>query len=262
MIGDSHRHQTQSNGPEDQPLAGAGDRDVGDLSRERGIAGILGVHEGDSVLEIQRVNDVGLALVQVHRAWVRCGRGLTDAHAAQEPPGSGLHDDDLATDSPRTSTAACGFTPGAGKYLPFRRRNSPSSTRLSATSTAPQDRTSASSKGSSVAAQSNWGPSRCGLTGSITTRSTGLSNNAAGWWTKYVSSGSSRAINTTSAPWPRRPDRPACCQNEATVPGKPASTTASSPAISTPNSKALVVASPRSWPSARAWCSALRSSAR
>ncbi|CKR87151.1 Uncharacterised protein [Mycobacterium tuberculosis] len=115
VIGDSHRHQTQSNGPEDQPLAGAGDRDVGDLSRERGIAGILGVHEADSVLEIQRVNDVGLALVQVHRAWVRCGRGLTDAHAAQEPPGSGLHDDDLATDSPPDIHGGMRFHPGRRK---------------------------------------------------------------------------------------------------------------------------------------------------
>lgn len=66
-------------------------------------------------------------------------------------------------------------------------------------------------------------------------------------------------------PWPRRPDRPACCQNEATVPGKPASTTASSPAMSTPNSSALVVARPAAGPRpapARGRCGPRRDSRR
>ena len=67
---------------------------------------------------------------------------------------------------------------------------------------------------------------------------------------------------TINALCPRRPARPACCQKEATVPGKPASTTASRPAMSTPNSSALVVARPRSRPSARARSSSRRSSAR
>ena len=86
----------------------------------------------------------------------------------------------------------------------------------------------------------------------MTTRSTGLSSSASGWCTRYVSSGSSRAMRTTSAPWPRRPERPACCQNDATVPGKPANSTASSPAMSMTNSRAFVVASPRNSPSASA----------
>ncbi len=45
-------------------------------------------------------------------------------------------------------------------------------------------------------------------------------------------------------PRPDRPARPACCQSEARVPGKPASTTASSPLTSTPSSSALVAATP------------------
>ena len=56
--------------------------------------------------------------------------------------------------------------------------------------------------------------------------------------------GSSRATSTTRASSRARPARPACCQNEARVPGKPATTTASRPAMSTPSSRALVVATP------------------
>ena len=40
----------------------------------------------------------------------------------------------------------------------------------------------------------------------------------------------------------------ACCQNDATVPGNPASSTASRPAMSIPSSSAFVVASPRNSP--------------
>jgi hypothetical protein len=45
-------------------------------------------------------------------------------------------------------------------------------------------------------------------------------------------------------PCPARPARPACCQTEATVPGQPVSTTASSPETSSPSSSALVAATP------------------
>ncbi len=59
-----------------------------------------------------------------------------------------------------------------------------------------------------------------------------------------------------------RPARPACCQNDARVPGKPACTTASSPEMSTPSSSALVVATPSSSPDIRSASSARRSSGR
>ena len=96
LVGDPDRHQTQGYRTESQSLAAAGDGDVGDFARERRIAGILGVHERDSVLEIQRIDDVALALVQVHRPRMDGGRGLTRPGTAQQPPGVGLHDDDLA----------------------------------------------------------------------------------------------------------------------------------------------------------------------
>jgi hypothetical protein len=47
---------------------------------------------------------------------------------------------------------------------------------------------------------------------------------------------------------PERPARPSRCQNDAKVPGHPASTTASSPATSIPSSSALVAATPRRRP--------------
>ena len=52
-------------------------------------------------------------------------------------------------------------------------------------------------------------------------------------------------------PGPPRPARPACCHSEASVPGKPASTTASRPAMSMPSSRALVAATPSSCPRAQ-----------
>ena len=47
---------------------------------------------------------------------------------------------------------------------------------------------------------------------------------------------------------PERPARPACCQNDAIVPGKPLSTQASSPPMSMPSSSALVATTPSSRP--------------
>lgn len=44
-------------------LTGSGDGDSSYFPRERRIAGIFGVDEGDALLEIQRVNEIGLALV-------------------------------------------------------------------------------------------------------------------------------------------------------------------------------------------------------
>ncbi len=63
-----------------------------------------------------------------------------------------------------------------------------------------------------------------------------------------MSSGSSRATSTASAPCPARPARPACCHTDATVPGHPVSSTASSPATSTPSSSAFVAATPEQRP--------------
>jgi hypothetical protein len=70
-----------------------------------------------------------------------------------------------------------------------------------------------------MAAQTSCGARTYGFVGSITVASTGLSSIAAGLCTRYVSSGLSCATNTTSALSPARPARPACCQNDANVPG-------------------------------------------
>ena len=76
-------------------LALPGDDDVGQFAGERRVSGVLGVHERDAVLEIERVDDIALALMQIDRARVHRRRGLADARAAQQPAGVGLQDRDL-----------------------------------------------------------------------------------------------------------------------------------------------------------------------
>ena len=82
--------------------------------------------------------------------------------------------------------------------------------------------------------------------GSKTVASTGWPSSTSGWVTRYVSSGSSRATSIPTASPAPRPARPSCCHSAARVPGKPAMSTASSPLMSIPSSKALVAASPTS----------------
>ena len=109
------------------------------------------------------------------------------------------------------------------QYQPVgRRRSQPSATSAPTASTAagpPNSSRSASVSGSSAAAHASCGPSTYGFAGSNTVASTGRPNRAAGWCTRYVSSGSSRATRTHSDPRPARPARPACCHSDATVPG-------------------------------------------
>ena len=59
-----------------------------------------------------------------------------------------------------------------------------------------------------------------------------------------------------------RPARPACCQSEAMVPGKPLSTQASRPPMSTPSSSAVVATTPRSRPANSSASISRRSAAR
>ena len=170
---------------------------------------------------------------------------------------------------PRRDTEACAVSGvsspsscGTANQPLGRRRSRPAAVRSSTTSRAPNASTSASVNGRSTAAQNICPRKIYGLEGSNTLFSTGLPNKAAGWCTRYVSIGSSRATSTATEPWPRLPARPACWRNEATVPGKPAITTASSPPTSMPSSSALVEATPSSSPSSRRRSNSRRSSAR
>ncbi len=96
----------------------------------------------------------------------------------------------------------------------------------------------------------------------MTLASTGAPVRVSGWLTMYWSRGSSRAMSTASAEPPRRPARPTCCQNDERVPGQPTSSTASSPLMSIPSSRALVAARPSSRPERRSDSRARRSSGR
>ena len=77
-----------------------GDDDVGDVARRRRVAGILRPYERDAVLEVQRVDQVTLALVQVDRAGVHRRGRLARARAAEHSAGAGLEDRDLAARRP------------------------------------------------------------------------------------------------------------------------------------------------------------------
>jgi hypothetical protein len=73
------------------------------------------VHERDPVLEIQRVDDITLTLMQIHRAGVNRRRGLAHARAAEQSTGIGLQNRDLAAG--RTSNVHRGMRidTGAGE---------------------------------------------------------------------------------------------------------------------------------------------------
>ena len=84
--------------------------------------------------------------------------------------------------------------------------------------------------GSSCAAHAICARATNGLSGFTTTASAGRSSSSAGWRAYHWSSWSSPAISTAAARRVVRPARPTCWRIDASVPGKPLSTTASSAA--------------------------------
>src|ERR1700743_1090942 len=62
-IGHAHRHQAQGDRSENPSFAWSGHRDVGEFTSERGISGILAMHESQALVEVQRVDDIALALM-------------------------------------------------------------------------------------------------------------------------------------------------------------------------------------------------------
>jgi hypothetical protein len=62
-VGDTHGDKPNRHGAVGLSLAGSCDCDVGDFAGERGVSGIRRVDECDTVFEVQRVDDVGLALM-------------------------------------------------------------------------------------------------------------------------------------------------------------------------------------------------------
>ena len=87
------------------------------------------------------------------------------------------------------------------------------------------------------------------LSGSTWPDSGEVPNRYSGWRMTNWSIGAGEAIRIDNETLVVRPDRPACCQQEAMVPGNPAITDASSPPMSMPSSSALVDTTPRSDPS-------------
>lgn len=183
-VRDGNRYHAERDRPEVGVVARPGDRDVGDLPRVGRIAGILGMHERDRRLQVQRVDQVGLTLMQVHRTRVHRRRGPARPDPAQQPAGVGLQDGDLAAGGAADIDRRMRVDARTRVIPPPRRRSRPSSISDAATSWADHSAISASPIGNSVAAQRSWGPITYGLAGSITTRSTGSSSRADGWCTR------------------------------------------------------------------------------
>ena len=105
-------------------------------------------------------------------------------------------------------------------------------------------------------------PSTCGLSGSTTVASTAPAEDRLG---VVHDEGVERVVGGDEhgeRRVPGRPARPACCHSDGSVPGQPASSTASRPLTSTPSSSAFVAASPSSSSPRSARSSSRRSSGR
>ncbi len=76
LAGDADRDQAQRHRTEYLAFTGPGDLDVGEFPCERGISGILGVNESHALFEVQRIDHITLALMQIHRARVHRSGGL------------------------------------------------------------------------------------------------------------------------------------------------------------------------------------------
>ncbi len=78
-------------------LALAGDLDIGQRPRESRVPGIFGVDERDSVLEVQGIDHVAIALMQIHRPGVDRRGCLPRSRAAHHAARSAFQNRDLST---------------------------------------------------------------------------------------------------------------------------------------------------------------------
>ena len=187
--------------------------DVGDVARLRVVVGIGLVHDRHARHQVQLVDQVLLALVQVH--------GARDAASSTRDARRRCR---AALPSRRSRSSRCVRLPrgcrpsGAGTPAHGRSRCPCAAPALRARSCArprarrrPRRRRtprSSSRSGSSRAAHRRCGSRTYGFVGSITAASGGLSNRSSGWCTRYWSSGSSCATSIASESASRRPARP------------------------------------------------------
>src|SRR4051812_27352596 len=68
------------------------DSDVGEVAGRGGVVGFGGGDQGDGVLEVEEIDQVGLALVQVDGAFVDGGVGRGRVDGAEQPARTGFDD--------------------------------------------------------------------------------------------------------------------------------------------------------------------------
>src|SRR3546814_6023048 len=89
-----------------------GDRDFGGLAGRGGPVRILGVYQCESDVEVQFVDDVGLALMDVHGAGMNCGRSAARVDSAQHPAGFTVDNGHLSSDAAANVQRAVGVRIG------------------------------------------------------------------------------------------------------------------------------------------------------
>ena len=162
------------------------------LHRQRGdIAGVgrpvrlLGVHERDPVLEIEVVDDVRDALVQVHRAVVHLAVRGARVDGAEQPAGRRLDDRDRrAAGAAQIDVGSAVARPVPAGRPPSQRADRGQTIDRRRRSSGRRGRGRPSVRGNSAAAQQRCGASTYGFAGSSTVASTGRPNSASGWCTR------------------------------------------------------------------------------
>ena len=161
---------------------------VGDVAGDRRPVRLGPPDQGDLLVEVQRGDQVGLALVHVDRTVVDGGVRGGAVDGAEQPAGALLDQAHRTRAHPPDVGEVAGplaagpVQPGraAAQQLAVDERGRPPRRRPGANSGSSSSR----SGGSSEAAAHRCGASTCGLPGSRTVASTGWPNNVSGWWVR------------------------------------------------------------------------------
>ena len=160
---------------------------VGDVAGVGGPVRLRGVHQRDRVVQVQVVDHVRDALVQVDRPGVQHEVRRARVDGAEQPPGGRLdHGRPGAPPVPRRSTSG---RPRCVQYQPAGPppQRPGGDQRLDCRDgrgAAEQFQVGRGERAPRTAAQHSCGPSTYGLVGSSTVASTGRPNSASGWCTR------------------------------------------------------------------------------
>ncbi len=136
-------------------------RDVGDLAGRGGVVDVATLEVGDPLLEVEALDQPGLAAVHVDRTGVGGAVGPTAVDGADHPAGAGLDQLHLAEPPDLMSARSAARRWSVQNHASARRRSSPASASARTRSRAPGAKSARSPgrSGSSWAAAHRCGPS-------------------------------------------------------------------------------------------------------